>query len=80
MKTNITICLDHELVIKLRAEGNMSSTINDLLTGHIFGGGSRAGVQKALDDQAKEVEKAKEKLESIREKLGKMPKNVVRYT
>ena len=79
MKTNITLCLDHELVHALRQEGNMSSTINTLLQGHLFGGNSKEGMKAAIDDKKALIERETIKLNKLKEKLAKTPKYIVRH-
>ena len=80
MKTNITICLDHELVYKLREEGNISQTINTLVNKHIFGGNSKEAMEREVQLQQNIIQDAENKLELLRKKLNEKPKMIVRHT
>ena len=79
MKTNITICIDHELVHKLRQEGGISSTINALLQQHIFGGNSKDGIKLAIKEKEGILLKTTDEIKVLRERLIKANKPVVRY-
>lgn len=73
MKQNITISLDHEVIAKLRQEGNMSGTINKLLAAHLGGGETKETLQTAIDMLKLTIEQDCDEVDRLRDKLSKIP-------
>lgn len=80
MKTNVTISLDTEIVERLRLDGKMSSIINEMLQGRLFGGNSKESIQKAIDEKKEQMAELMTETDKLKDKLNKLPKHVVRYT
>ena len=79
MKSQILLSLDHDVIYRLRQEGNMSGYVNNLLSEKLGGGNTKETIEKAITEQTLIIEKAQDKLKKLKERQVKIPKFISRH-
>jgi DNA mismatch repair ATPase MutS len=74
MKQSITICLDSEIVMKLKQESNYSNTINEQMKAYydLVKCKSIAHLDKNLSETMDEIKKFKRKAKEIKENISEI--------
>lgn len=79
MKQNITICLDQEIVAKLKKGGLISAKINELLIKYMDGGAmTKEDLEKSIIDSETIITKHVKTIEHAKKKLKELSKT--KYT